>query len=53
MQLATGQFAAIDEQTMSNDKLVLLAKVRDQETTLLVAGLDNPARKAHLMDYVR
>lgn len=51
--VVTGQFAAINEQALSNAQLLLLAKVRDREAALLVAGLDYPSRKAHLVDYAR
>lgn len=51
--VVTGQFAGLDEQSLSNEQLLLLTKVRDREAALLVAGLDYPSRKAHLVDYAR
>ena len=49
----TGEFSALDEQALNNDQLTVLGKIRDREAALLVAGLEYPARKAHLADYAR
>lgn len=46
--VVTGKFAAIDEKTLSNADLEMLAKVRERNAAFILSGLDYDIRKPKL-----
>lgn len=46
--VVTGKFAAIDEKTLSNEDLEMLAKVRERNSAFILSGLDYDIRKPKL-----
>ena len=49
--VVTGDFKKVDEKALDNAQLALLAKVRERNAALLVAGLDYETRKAKLIAF--
>ena len=49
--VVTGDFKKVDEKALDNAQLELLAKVRERNAALLVAGLDYDTRKARLIAF--